>query len=72
MKLITYQEATERYRCSRKTLERAIKKGEIDAYRPGRKVLLDEATVKAWFKSRQIRPVRVLSRPRRRKVVNLG
>lgn len=71
MKLLTYDEAAQLYRCSKKTLERAVKSGAIDAYRPGKLVLLDAATVLAWFKSKKIRPVRTLGRPRRSINVNM-
>jgi len=72
MKMLTYQEAADQYRCSKKTLERAVKRGDIDAYRPGKLVLLDEATVKAWFLSKQVRPVRRTGAPRKtRPIVHL-
>ena len=71
MNLMTYDEAAAACHCSKKTLERAVKRGEIKAYRPGRRVLLDSATVVTWFKSKEIQPVRTTCRRRKNVVVNL-
>lgn len=64
MKLITYEEAAEQYRCHRATVERAVKKGKIEAYKPGKLVLLNAESVNEWFLSTQIKPVRTGGRPR--------
>jgi len=71
MKLVTYEQVEERFHCSKKTLQRAVKAGEVDAYRPGKRVLLDEATVMSWVMSKKIRPVRSPGSRRTPPVVNL-
>lgn len=48
---ITYEEATERYRCDRKAIRKAILAGDIDSYKPGKSVLIDRKQADAWFLS---------------------
>jgi excisionase family DNA binding protein len=58
-------EAAERYRCSGRTIMRAIEKGLIVAYKPGRHVLIDLKSADAWFHSTMQRPKTPSRRPRR-------
>ena len=63
---IFMDEAMERYKCDRKAIDRAIDEGVIDAYRTGRRKLIDLKSADAWFFSCKIRP-RLAGRVGRRK-----
>ncbi len=58
-------EAAKLAKCSYHTIYRAIKKGDLTAYKPGKMVLIVEKDLRAWFKSKQIQTVQ-RGRPRRR------
>lgn len=62
---ITYAEAQELYGVSRMTFNRLVRSGVIEAFRPGKKTLLDAVSVDRWFQSTKIKPVRKLGRPRK-------
>jgi len=64
-KLITMSEAAQLAKCSYHTIHRAIKKGNLAAYKPGKAVLILEQDLKTWFKSKRIQAVRT-GRPRQR------
>ncbi|SDO95126.1 MerR family transcriptional regulator [Desulforhopalus singaporensis] len=55
--LISITQATKRYRCSRSHIEREIKKGNIDSYRPANKRWIDQESADAWFLSKKEKPV---------------
>jgi len=61
---ITIDEAAELAKCSYHTIHRAIKRGDLAAYKPGKTVLILEADLNAWFESKRIRAVKA-GRPRR-------
>jgi excisionase family DNA binding protein len=62
-KLITMNEAANLAKCSYHTIHRAIKKGDLPAYKPGKAVLILEKDLATWFESKRIRTVKV-GRPR--------
>lgn len=62
---IKVAEAAERYCCCSRVIREAVKSGEIDAYKPGREILVDVRSGDEWFKSKKIGGVR-RGRPRRR------
>jgi len=62
---LTIDEAAKLVKCSYHTIHRAIKKGDLTAYKPGKVVLILEQDFADWFKSKQIQTVRA-GRPRRR------
>ena len=62
---ITIDEASKLVKCSYHTIHRAIKKGDLIAYKPGKVVLILEQDFTDWFKSKQIQTVRA-GRLRRR------
>jgi excisionase family DNA binding protein len=63
-KLITMDEAAQLAKCSYHTIHRAIKKGDLAAYKPGKTVLILEQDLTEWFKSKRIRAVQT-GRPRK-------
>lgn len=63
MNLMPYHDAEALYRISTRTMQRLVKKGMIDAYRPGSKVLVDGDTIEAWIKTTRIH-ARKIGRPR--------
>ena len=63
-KLITMDEAAQLAKCSYHTIHRAIKKGDLAAYKPGKTVLILEQDLTEWFKSKRIHAARP-GRPRR-------
>ncbi|MEW6290760.1 MAG: helix-turn-helix domain-containing protein [Thermodesulfobacteriota bacterium] len=62
---ITIDEAAKLAKCSYHTIHRAIKKGDLAAYKPGKTVLILEKDLAAWFQSKRVLAVRI-GRPRRR------
>ena len=64
-RFLTYAEAQALYGVGRSTLQRLVVRGEIVAYRPGKAVLLDHASVEEWVASTRITPARRLGRPRK-------
>lgn len=64
---IFMDEAMERYRCDRKAIDKAIEDGRIEAYKTGRRKLIDIKTGDAWFFSCKIQPRRQPGRTRRRR-----
>ncbi len=66
---LTRQEAADEARCSVSAVDRAIKCGELDAYKPGRQVVILPGDLAGWISSKQIK-VKVSSgrRPRRVKI----
>ena len=61
---ITYEEATERYTCDRRSIRKAILEGKIEAYRPGMNILIDVESADAWFMSTKRQPLTKIGRPR--------
>jgi excisionase family DNA binding protein len=61
---ITIDEAAQLAKCSYHTIHRAIKRGDLAAYKPGKTVLILESDLNAWFESKRIRVVKA-GRPRR-------
>ena len=61
---ITMDEAAKLAHCSYHTIHRAIKKGDLVAYKPGKTVLVLEKDLISWFRSKQIIAVKI-GRPRR-------
>ena len=70
-KLLTMDEAADLAKCSYHTIHRAIKKGDLPAYKPGKNVLVLEEDLSTWFKSKRIQTVRP-GRPRRRVEIHRG
>lgn len=69
--LMTIEEAANLAKCSYHTIHRAIKKGDLAAYKPGKAVLILEKDLSDWFKSKRIHAVRV-GKPRRHIRVHNG
>lgn len=63
--LMTMDEAAKLAKCSYHTIHRAIKKGDLTAYKPGKVVLILEKDLSDWFKSKRVQAVKN-GRPRRR------
>jgi excisionase family DNA binding protein len=61
---MTIDEAAQLAKCSYHTIHRAIKRGDLAAYKPGKTVLILETDLNAWFESKRIRAVKA-GRPRR-------
>jgi excisionase family DNA binding protein len=61
---ITIEEAAKLAKCSSCTIQRAIKRGDLTAYKPGKTVLILEKDFMSWFQSKQIHAVQA-GRPRR-------
>ena len=61
---ITIDEAALLAKCSYHTIHRAIKNGDLAAYKPGKSVLILEEDLNAWFETKRIRAVKA-GRPRR-------
>ena len=51
MNTIGIKDAAARFNISAATLYRAVAAGKIAAYKPGRAILLDEASLDDWFKA---------------------
>lgn len=68
---LTINEVAKLARCSYHTIHRAIKKGDLIAYKPGKTVLVLESDFAAWFKSKRVYSVKT-GRPRRRIEVKSG
>lgn len=62
---LTIEEAARLAKCSYHTIHRAIKKGDLVAYKPGKTVLIMEKDFSEWFKSKRIHAVKA-GRPRTR------
>ena len=62
---ITYEEAAERYKCDKRSIRNAILSGKVEAYRPGKAVLIDVKSADAWFLSTKQKPHSIIGRPRR-------
>ncbi len=69
--LMTIDEAANLAKCSYHTIHRAIKKGDLAAYKPGKTVLILEKDLTSWFKSKQIYAVKI-GKPRRHIKVHSG
>lgn len=61
---ITIEEAAKLAKCSYHTIHRAIKRGDLTAYKPGKTVLILEKDFTSWFQSKRIHAVQA-GRPRR-------
>lgn len=48
---LTIKEAQARYRVSAATLYQAVRRGDITAYRPGKRILLDTSSLDTWFQA---------------------
>lgn len=64
-KYLTYEQAESLYLVSTRQLQRMIKRGDITAYKPGARVLLDAESLDAWVQTKQIKPAVKMGRPRR-------
>ncbi len=62
---MTIEEAAKLAKCSYHTIHRAIKKGDLVAYKPGKTVLILEKDLTAWFQSKRVHAPKV-GRPRKR------
>jgi len=62
---LTIDEAAKLAKCSYHTIHRAIKRGDLTAYKPGKTVLILEKDFTSWFQSKRIHVVQT-GRPRRR------
>jgi len=56
---MTIGEAASLAKCSYHTIHRAIKKGDLAAYKPGKTVLILEKDLTNWFKSKQVYAVKI-------------
>jgi excisionase family DNA binding protein len=65
VEMLTYPEAAERYRCDEKSIRRAIDAGKIEAFKPGRSVLIDRKSADEWFLSTRKKPSARMGRPRK-------
>ncbi len=63
--LLTMDEAAKLAKCSYHTIHRAIKRGNLTAYKPGKVVLILEKDLNNWFQSKRVQAVKS-GRPRRR------
>ena len=70
LNLLTYEQAAELLHCSKKSLERAWQTGELDAYRPGKRVLFKRSDLLRYLDGCQLRPR--VARQRRKPVVICG
>ncbi|WP_169309298.1 helix-turn-helix domain-containing protein [Desulforhopalus sp. IMCC35007] len=68
---MTIDEAANLAKCSYHTIHRAIKKGDLAAYKPGKTVLILEKDLTNWFMSKKIHAVRI-GKPRNRVKVHSG
>jgi len=68
---LTIDEAAKLTRCSYHTIHRAIQKGDLAAYKPGKTVLILEKDLTSWFQSKRIHAVKA-GRPRRQIEVHGG
>ncbi len=66
---MTIDAAANLAKCSYHTIHRAIKKGDLVAYKPGKTVLILEKDLTTWFKSKQIHAVRI-GKPRPRVTIH--
>jgi len=62
--LMTIEEAANLAKCSYHTIHRAIKKGDLSAYKPGKAVLILEKDLSDWFESKKIYAAKI-GRPRK-------
>ena len=62
---LTIDEAAKLAKCSYHTIHRAIKNGDLVAYKPGKTVLILEKDLTAWFQSKRVHAVKI-GRPRKR------
>ena len=69
--LMTIEEAANMTKCSYHTIHRAIKKGDLAAYKPGKVVLILEKDLADWFESKRISVVKV-GRPRKHIAIHRG
>lgn len=68
---MTIDEAAKLAKCSYHTIHRAIKKGDLAAYKPGKAVLILEKDLAAWFQSKRVYAVKT-GRPRKRLEIHNG
>ena len=68
---LTITEAAKLARCSYHTIHRAIKNGDLSAYKPGKAVLILEKDFNDWFESKKIRIAKI-GRPRRTVKLHIG
>ena len=71
LKHLTIPEAAELAHCSYHTIHRAIKKGDLAAYKPGKTVLILQEDFTLWFESKKIHAVKS-GRPRRTVIIQAG
>jgi len=68
---ITYTAAKQRYGVGRTMLQGLVHRGVVAAYRPGKKILLEVASLEAWFQGTKMIPRHRQGRPRKIKFSNL-
>lgn len=61
---LTLREAAREYPVSYSTLYLAVRRGEIEAYKPGREIVLEAASLQEWFLSKKVRVRKLAGRPR--------
>lgn len=62
---LTIQEVMTAYEVSYQAVYQAVKSGKIEAYKPGRVIMLDSKSVDSWFKASKIQARRPIGRPRK-------
>lgn len=65
MDLMNLDEAAARYHCSKRKIYRLVKAGDVKAFKPAGKILVDKKSGDDWFHSTQIRPRKRAGRPRK-------
>jgi excisionase family DNA binding protein len=68
--MLTYDQASELLHCSKKSLERAWQRGDLEAYRPGKRVLFKRGDLMRYLDGCQLRPR--VARQRRKPTVICG
>lgn len=64
MDLITLKAASETYGIKYASIYKAIRRGDLPAYRPGR-ILVDKADLHSWLVGTRIVPAKKRGRPRK-------
>ena len=62
---LTLTQAATRVRCSEATLSRAIKRGRLTAYRPGKLIIILQEDLIKWLQSKKITPQKRQGAPRK-------
>lgn len=62
---LTLKEAMLELPLGYRTIYNAVRRGEITAYKPGREILVERASLENWLLSKKIEPPRQVGRPRK-------